>query len=81
MLFFHRRLRSLVTVDLKISEFMPEYVRKMNFYFSLVDRHEPAQTWQQTCDWNFTVSLYGNISDFIVSLPDKVHKDYPFRMV
>ena len=40
MLFFHRGLRSLVAVDLKISEFMPEYVGKMNFYLSLLDRLE-----------------------------------------
>ncbi len=40
MLFFHRGLRSLVAVDLKISEFLPEYVSKMNLYLSLLDRLE-----------------------------------------
>ncbi len=40
MLFFHWGLRSLVAVDLKISEFMPEYVSKMNLYLSLLDRLE-----------------------------------------
>lgn len=40
MLFFHRGLRSLVAVDLKISEFMPEYAGKMNLYLSLLDRLE-----------------------------------------
>lgn len=40
MLFFHRGLRSLFAVDLKISEFMPEYVSKMNLYLSLLDRLE-----------------------------------------
>ena len=40
MLFFHRGLRWLVAVDLKISEFMPEYVSKMNLYLSLLDRLE-----------------------------------------
>lgn len=40
MLFFHRGLRSLVAIDLKISEFMPEYVSKMNLYLSLLDRLE-----------------------------------------
>lgn len=43
MLFFHRGLRSLVAVDLKISEFMPEYVGKMNIYLSLLDRLEKQQ--------------------------------------
>ena len=43
MLFFHRGLRSLVAVDLKISEFMPEYVSKMNLYLSLLDRLEKGK--------------------------------------
>lgn len=40
MLFFHRGLRSLVAIDLKISEFKPEYISKMNTYLSLLDRIE-----------------------------------------
>ena len=43
MLFFHRGLRSLVAVDLKISEFMPEYVSKMNLYLSLLDKLEKGR--------------------------------------
>lgn len=43
MLFFHRGLRSLVAVDLKISEFKPEYVGKMNLYLSLLDRLEKGK--------------------------------------
>ena len=40
MLFFHRGLRCLVAVDLKIGEFKPEYAGKMNYYLSLLDRLE-----------------------------------------
>mgnify|MGYP000052636776 FL=1 len=40
MLFFHRGLRSLVAVDLKIGAFKPEYAGKMNYYLSLLDRLE-----------------------------------------
>ena len=40
LLFFHRGLRSLVAIDLKISEFKPEYISKMNTYLSLLDRLE-----------------------------------------
>lgn len=40
MLFFHRQLRCLVAIDLKIGEFKPEYVGKMNYYLSLLDRLE-----------------------------------------
>ena len=40
MLFFHRGLRSLVAVELKIDSFKAEYVGKMNLYLSLLDRLE-----------------------------------------
>ena len=43
MLFFHRGLRSLVAVELKIGEFKAEYVVKMNLYLSLLDRLERAE--------------------------------------
>ena len=37
LLLFHRRLRSLIAIDLKIGEFKPEYVGKMQFYLSALD--------------------------------------------
>lgn len=40
MLFFHRGLRAMVAIDLKIGAFKPEYAGKMNFYLSLLDRLE-----------------------------------------
>ena len=43
MLFFHRRLRSLVAFDLKIGEFQAEYVGKMNLYLSLLDKLEKGK--------------------------------------
>ena len=42
LLFFHRRLRSMVAIELKIGEFKPEYIGKMNFYLSLLDKLEKA---------------------------------------
>lgn len=42
MLFFHRKLRSLVAIELKVGGFKPEYVGKMNFYLSLLDRLEKS---------------------------------------
>ena len=44
MLFFHRGLRSLVAIELKISSFKAEYVGKMNLYLSLLDRLEKSET-------------------------------------
>lgn len=43
MLFFHRKLRCLVAIDLKIGEFLPEYAGKMNSYLSLLDRLEKGE--------------------------------------
>lgn len=43
MLFFHRKLRSLVAIDLKIGEFLPEYAGKMNTYLSILDRLEKGE--------------------------------------
>ena len=37
LLLFHRRLRCLVAVDLKVGEFEPEHVGKMQFYLAALD--------------------------------------------
>jgi predicted nuclease of restriction endonuclease-like (RecB) superfamily len=37
LLFFHLRLRAFVVIELKVTEFEPEHLGKMNFYLSAVD--------------------------------------------
>lgn len=37
LLFFHRELKCLVPIELKIGEFKPEYVGKMQFYLAALD--------------------------------------------
>jgi len=37
LLLFHRRLKSLVAIELKIGDFIPEYAGKMQFYLSLLN--------------------------------------------
>ena len=37
LLLFHRRLRSLIAIELKVGEFKPEYAGKMQFYLSALD--------------------------------------------
>ena len=37
LLFYHYRLHCFVVIDLKVTEFKPEYAGKMNFYLSAVD--------------------------------------------
>jgi len=46
LLFYHLRLRCYVVIDLKVTDFQPEYAGKMNFYLSAVDdmlRHTDDQ--------------------------------------
>jgi predicted nuclease of restriction endonuclease-like (RecB) superfamily len=38
LLLFHRRLRSLIAIELKIGEFEPEFVGKMQFYLTALDK-------------------------------------------
>lgn len=38
MLFYFRPMRCLVAIELKIGEFEPEYIGKLNFYLELLDR-------------------------------------------
>jgi predicted nuclease of restriction endonuclease-like (RecB) superfamily len=37
LLLFHRRLRALVAIELKVGEFEPEFVGKMQFYLAALD--------------------------------------------
>lgn len=38
LLFFHRELHCLVMFELKIDDFKPEYLGKLNFYLEALDR-------------------------------------------
>ena len=37
MIFYHTRLKCYVVVELKIVDFMPEFIGKLNFYVSAAD--------------------------------------------
>ena len=37
LLFYHRILKCLVAVELKVTEFEPEFVGKLDFYLQLID--------------------------------------------
>jgi len=43
LLLFHRRLKCLVAIELKIGEFQPEFVGKMQFYLSVLDKQVRVQ--------------------------------------
>jgi hypothetical protein len=37
LLFYHRKLKSLIAIELKAGKFKPEYAGKMNFYLNLIN--------------------------------------------
>jgi predicted nuclease of restriction endonuclease-like (RecB) superfamily len=43
LLLFHRRLRCLVAIELKVGDFQPEFVGKMQFYLTALDRQVRQQ--------------------------------------
>ncbi len=42
LLFFHRHLRCLIAVELKLESFQPAHVGRMEFYLRWLDKHERA---------------------------------------
>lgn len=43
LLFYHRFLKSLVAVELKVGSFKPEYAGKMDFYLNILNEKEQAE--------------------------------------
>ena len=89
MLFYHLKLRCYVVIDLKVTEFRPEYTGKMNFYVAAVDdllRHpddQPTIGIVLCKSKNKTVAEYAlrNVSTPIAvtthSLPDQLKANLP----
>ena len=85
LLFYHRKLQCLVAFELKATEFMPEYIGKLNFYLEALNRnvkepHENASVGILLCkEKNNEIveyALSGNLSPAIIAeyqtlLPDK----------
>lgn len=44
LLFYHRGLRCLVAIELKIGKFKPEYISKLDFYLEALDRQVKKET-------------------------------------
>lgn len=38
LLFYHRKLKSMVAIELKVNEFKPEYAQQLNWYLHLLDK-------------------------------------------
>lgn len=85
LLFFHRELQCLVAFELKITDFKPEYLGKINFYLEALDRdirkpHENLSIGVLLCkgkddevvEYALSRSLApAKIADYTLKLPDK----------
>jgi predicted nuclease of restriction endonuclease-like (RecB) superfamily len=85
LLFFHRELQCLVAFELKITDFKPEYLGKINFYLEALDRdvrkpHENPSIGVLLCkgkddevvEYALSRSLApAKIADYTLKLPDK----------
>ncbi len=38
ILFYHRKLRSMIAIELKVNDFKPEYSQQLNWYLHLLDK-------------------------------------------
>jgi predicted nuclease of restriction endonuclease-like (RecB) superfamily len=47
LLFYHRLLRRLVVIELKLGEFKPEYKGQMELYIRFLDKYEKQETEEQ----------------------------------
>jgi len=85
LLFYHRALSCLVAFELKISEFKPEYIGKMNFYLEALDREHRKENENpsvgiilcavkddEVVEFALSRSLSPTlVSDYTLHLPDK----------
>jgi predicted nuclease of restriction endonuclease-like (RecB) superfamily len=85
LLFYHRELQCLIAFELKITDFKPEYLGKINFYLEALDRdvrkpHENPSIGVLLCkgkdeevvEYALSRSLEpAKIADYTLKLPDK----------
>lgn len=85
LLFFHRGLMCLVAFELKIGEFKPEYIGKINFYLEALDRtvkrenENPsvgvvlcAKKDNEVVEYAMSRSMSPTlVSEYVLQLPDK----------
>ena len=85
LLFFHRGLSCLVAFELKIGQFEPEYISKMDFYLEALDRQCKKQNENpsvgiilcaskddEVVEYSLSRSLSPTmVSDYTLQLPDK----------
>lgn len=83
LLFFHRGLSCLVAFELKIGEFKPEYIGKMNLYLEALDREIKKETENPSVGIILCASKDDEVVEFALSrsLSPTMVSDYTLKLI
>lgn len=83
LLFYHRGLSCLVAFELKIGEFKPEYVGKMNLYLEALDREVKKVNENPSVGIILCASKDDEVVEFALSrsLSPTMVSDYTFKLI
>lgn len=83
LLFYHRGLSCLVAFELKIGEFKPEYIGKMNLYLESLDREVKKQTENPSVGVILCASKDDEVVEFALSrsLSPTMVSEYTLKLI
>lgn len=83
LLFYHRGLSCLVAFELKIGEFKPEYIGKMNLYLEALDREVKKQTENPSVGVILCASKDDEVVEFALSrsLSPTMVSEYTLKLI
>lgn len=83
LLFYHRGLSCLVAFELKIGEFKPEYIGKMNLYLEALDREVKKQTENPSVGIILCASKGDEVVEFALSrsLSPTMVSEYTLKLI
>ena len=83
LLFYHRGLSCLVAFELKIGEFKPEYIGKMNLYLEALDREVKKQTENPSVGVILCASKDDEVVEFALSrsLSPTMVSEYALKLI
>lgn len=83
LLFYHRGLSCLVAFELKIGEFKPEYVSKVNLYLEALDREVKKENENPSVGVILCASKDDEVVEFTLSrsLSSTMVSDYTLKLI
>lgn len=83
LLFYHRGLSCLVAFELKIGEFKPEYIGKMNLYLEALDREAKKKTENPSVGVILCASKDDEVVEFTLSrsLSPTMVSEYKLKLI